>query len=202
MSSPHPIETFLLDLDRAWGGSDPRIRLRILGSAALMLQADYIRGTKDADVLGVEPVLDAVREKLVRLAGIGSGLHAEHGFYLDVVAAGLPFLPNPPRFLSLDSLESRLGSFHLEVLDVVDVVVSKLKRFNGRDRDDIRAMVDLERVDQEPLLERFRLAVDRFGMDARVDDLPEVIRNLHWVERECFSSKPTPIPLPPWVEEG
>ncbi len=202
MSSTHPIEQYLLDLDRAWGGAEPRIRLRMLGSAALMLQAAYLRGTKDADVLGVEPVRDEIKEKLLRLAGKGSGLHVDHRFYLDVVPSGLPFLPHPPRFLPLETLNGRLAAFHIEVLDAVDVVVSKLKRFNGEDLMDIRAMVDLERVEQEPLLERFRTAVDRFAMDARADDLPAIIQNLHFIERECFSAKPTPIALPPWMDEG
>ena len=77
---------------------------------------------------------------------------------------------------------------------------SSFKLLNGNDRDDIRAMVDIERVEHEPLIDRFRSAVDRLGMDARADDLPIIIKHLHWVERERFSSRPTPIQLPPWVD--
>ena len=180
------------------GGAEAR--LKVLGSTALMLQADYLRGTKDSDVLGVMPVEGEIKARLLTLAGPGSRLEAQHHFYLDVVPAGLPFLPHPPQFLHLDALDARLGSFQISVLSVVDVVVSKLKRFNGHDRDDIRAMVDLELVGHEPLLERFRSAADRFSMDARAEDLPAIIRNLHWVERECFSTRPTGIELPPWVD--
>jgi len=28
----------------------------------------------------------------------------------------------------------------------------------------------------------------------------EIIKHLHWVERECFSCRPTPIQLPSWVD--
>ena len=200
MSSVNPIELFFVELDGLWGGAEPRLALKVIGSTALMLQADYLRGTKDSDVLGVMPVAGGIKERLRNLAGPGSRLETLHHFYLDIVPSGLPFLPHPPQFLPLDSLDARLGSFQVSVLGVVDVVVSKLKRFNGHDRDDVRAMVDMELVEHEPLLERFRSAVDRFSMDARADDLPAIIKNLHWVERECFSARPTRIELPPWAD--
>lgn len=42
------IDDFFKDIDGRWGQApDAKIRLRIIGSAALMLQADYERGTKD-----------------------------------------------------------------------------------------------------------------------------------------------------------
>lgn len=146
------------------------------------------------------PVAGAIKEKLLNLAGPGSHLESLHHFYLDIVPSGLPFLPHPPRFRPLDSLDVQMDSFQIDVLCVVDVAVSKLKRFNGNDKDDIRSMVDLELIEHEPLLDRFRSAVDRFSMDSRADDLPKVIRNRHWVERECFSARPTQIQLPPWID--
>jgi hypothetical protein len=153
MSSPNPIEPFLLELDALWEETTTKLAIRVIGSTALMLQANYLRGTKDSDILGIEPVQGKIREKLQNLAGLGSPLHD-----------------------------------------------SKLKRFNGSDRDDIRAMVDMDLVEHERLIERFSSAVDRFGMDARADDLPSIVKNLHWVERECFSTRPTRIELPSWVE--
>jgi hypothetical protein len=200
MSSVNRIEQFFIELDGLWGGADPRLAIKMLGSTALMLQTEYLRNTKDTDVLGIMPVEGEVREKLTNLAGHGSPMEADYRFYLDIVPSGLPFLPHTPQFLPLDSLNARLGSFQVSALAVIDVVVSKLKRFNGRDRDDIRAMVDMELVEREELLERFRSAVDRFSGDARAEDLPKVVRNLHWIERECFSAPPTRIELPPWVD--
>lgn len=202
MSSVNPIEQFFVELDGLWGGATPRLAINVIGSTALMLQTSYLRGTKDTDVLGVMPVEGGIKEKLRALAGAGSPLEASYHFYLDIVAAGLPFLPHPPQFLSLEPLNSRLGSFQVSVLAVIDVVVSKLKRFNTRDKDDVRAMIDMELVDHEELLERFRSAVDRFSFDARADDLPAIVKNLHWVERECYSARPTRIELPSWVDPG
>jgi len=39
-----------------------------------MLQTDYLRGTKDSDVLGVMPVEGEIKEKLRNPAGPGSRL--------------------------------------------------------------------------------------------------------------------------------
>jgi hypothetical protein len=82
---------------------------------------------------------------------------------------------------------------------VVDVVVSKLKRFHANDVSDVRAMVDAGRVDHARLVERFRLAVDVFSCDARADDLPRYVGNLHRVEREYFGVPESDIELPDWI---
>jgi hypothetical protein len=43
-------ETFFQEVDQAWRWPSPaKCRLRILGSAALMLQTNYQRGTRDGD---------------------------------------------------------------------------------------------------------------------------------------------------------
>ena len=47
-----PIEELLRDVDRAWTPANAhRVTLHVFGSTALMLQADYLRGTSDSDVL-------------------------------------------------------------------------------------------------------------------------------------------------------
>jgi hypothetical protein len=56
--------------------------------------------------------------------------------------AAIPFLPQVPLWHSMPKLSASLRHFEVEVLDVVDVIVSKLKRFNANDVSDIEAMVD------------------------------------------------------------
>lgn len=145
--APTPIERFLLAIDERWPATDLRIPFRVLGSTALMLQTAYIRGTKDSDVLGVDPIIGQIAQDLLALAGKDTLLHRQHQVYLDVVGSGIPFLPHSPTWKPVEALNASLRSFEVLALDVTDVVVSKLKRFHDNDRADIKAMTDRDLVD-------------------------------------------------------
>jgi len=194
------IEQLFLGVDAKWTKrSAGKVRLRIIGSAALMLQAPYERGTKDSDVLETDELTDETARELRRLAGVGTVLHKRHRMYVDIVPSGLPFLPQAPTCHDLVQLNARLDHLELEILDVVDVVVSKLKRFNANDRDDVAAMVELDLVPHGRLVRRFRDAVDYFSGDARAEDLPKYVGNFHQVERDLLVVQETDIELPNWV---
>ena len=196
-----PIHDLLKELDRAWQSSDAeRINLRIIGSTALMLQADYQRGTKDSDVLETADLNQDTRTRLVELAGPGTDLHRRNKLYIEIVSSGLPLLPQVPSWLDIPELNRELTHFRVEVLHVLDVVVSKLRRFHGNDVRDIEAMVNLDLVSHAALIERFRAAVDCFSMDSRAEDLPRCVKNLHRVERDLLLVDETPIALPGWLQ--
>ena len=194
------IKQFLSDLDREWTPTGKqRIRLTIIGSAALILQAPHERGTKDSDILETNAITTAVAKNLRALAGKETKLAKRHGIYLDVVRSGLPFLPQKPNCHQMSELNADLSNFEVEVLDIVDVVVSKLKRFSANDRADIGSMIDLGLVPHGQLIERFRNASDYFSHDARTPDLPAYIENLHQVEQDMMGVSRTDIELPPWI---
>ena len=196
-----PIHDFFRDLDRAWRPAGRgRIRLPIIGAGALLLQTNYERLTKDSDVLETTEIDDGVRRQFEALAGKDSRLHLRHGLYLDVVRLGLPLLPQRPSWVSIPDLTDGLDHFQIEALHVVDVVVSKLKRFHANDRYDIAAMVDRELVPHGLLLERFRSAVEAFSLDARAAEIPRYVANLHLVERDFFDTEETEIELPPHID--
>lgn len=136
--------------------------------------------------------------RLRALGGRGTPLATKLGLYLDIVPNGLPLLPVGPRWHSLE-LPGASPSLRFEVLDVVDVAVSKLKRFHANDRGDVRAVVELDLVPHAAFVARFTSAVDLFSGDARAEDLPRVVRNFHEVERDMFDVKPTAIDLPDWI---
>ena len=195
------IRDFLRDLDRAWtSNASSKIPLRIIGSTALMLQASYERGTKDSDVLETVDLDADIRARLEAIAGQGSKLHVRHKLYVDIVSGSLPFLAPLPRWLDIPDLNTDLTNVHVEVLHVVDVVVSKLKRFHAYDLQDIDAMVERGLVDHALLIERFREAVDGYLMDSRAEDLPKYVANLHQVERDLFGVPETAIELPSWLD--
>jgi len=195
------IRDFLRDLDRAWTpAASPKVPLRIIGSTALMLQASYERGTKDSDVLETVDLGADIRARLEAIAGQGSKLHVRHKLYVDIVSGGLPFLAQSPRWVDVPDLNAGLTNLHVQVLHIVDVVVSKLKRFHAYDLQDIDAMVERGLVDHGVLIERFRDAVDGYLLDARAEDLPKYVANLHQVERDLFGVAETAIELPSWLD--
>jgi hypothetical protein len=198
-----PIEFFLKEIDELWvsSGAD-KITLRVIGSTALMMQTGYNRGTKDRDVLEADALAGDVGKRLLELAGQGSRLHQKYRVYLDIVPRGLPFLPRRPEFHPAVALNQLLGHFQVEMLGVVDTVVSKLKRFNANDINDIEAMVAMDLVQHADLINRFRSAVDLFAGDARAEDLPKYVRNLHRVERDFLLVPETRIELPSWVDDS
>jgi hypothetical protein len=118
-----------------------------------------------------------------------------------VVPNGVPFLPGGPRWHARAELNATLVNFEVEVLDIVDVVVSKLARFHANDQSDVTAMIERNLVTQEDLVSRFRSAVDRF-LDARAEEcLPQYVRNLHRVERDLFGGHESEIELPGWMAD-
>ncbi len=189
-------EAFFSDLDAAWAA--PRLELRLIGSAALMLQTDYRRGTKDSDVLETSALQEADKQRLLKLGGQTSPLFAQHRLYIDIVGNGIPFLPHGPRFVPCDVLNSRMKVLHIEVLDVVDIVVSKFKRFHAHDQSDVEAMISRDLVPHHRLVERFRSAADLFSMDARASDLEKYVARLHRVERDLFGAEASVIEIPDW----
>lgn len=196
------IEGFLKDLDAAWAilGGEP-IGLKIIGSAALFLQTNYQRRTKDADVLEVDALSEKIQSALLESAGKKSALHAKHGIYLEIVGRGLPFLPQKPKFHKQDALCAGLKNFQVEALDVVDVLVSKLKPFRVQDREDLRTMIHGGFADHAIFIERFKSAVDRWSYDSRATDLPKYVENLHVVEREMFFVAESEIEVPDWIAQ-
>ena len=199
-----PHEALLLELDRLWKvGDSSKIRVRILGSMALMLQTDYERGTKDGDILYAEPIDARVKERLLALGGQGTPLARRHRIYLDVVSRGILMLPAQPQFLPLPTLSAQLTHFEVEVLSIPDVVISKLKPFRPSDIADIAAMILRGHMTHDQFVALFRSAVDRFADSATgTAKLPKIVENFHQIERDHFGVEETPIELPPWVDEG
>jgi hypothetical protein len=196
------VADFIVDIDRHWNpAAETPIPVRIIGSTALLLQTNYVRGTRDSDVIRSDAITEDVARRLLALAGKDTKLFERHRMYIELVHSGILFRRQKVEWIEPAALNARLTNFHVEVMSVVDVVVSKLKRLHQNDLDDIAAMVDLELVTHEALIATFREAVD-FTMDAKADDLPKFRANLHRVERDMFGiEEPTVIELPSWIDD-
>jgi hypothetical protein len=181
------VHDFFREFDSGWTGAErSKIRLSIIGCSALMLQTGYERGTKDSDILETRDLTDPIKKRVLALAGRGTDLHKKFGMYIELVPNGLPFLPQVALYHEPAALNADMKRFELGVLDVVDVVVSKLARFHTDDRSDIEAMIDRELVSHERLVTRFKDAIDYHLGDARAEELPRYCRNLNVVERDMF----------------
>jgi hypothetical protein len=192
------IEPFLLDLDKDWKAlGDEPIVLSVIGSTALFLQSNYQRGTKDTDFLEIQEIPETLSKALLELGGKDSLLHKKYRLFIQIIKRPIPFLPPQPTFIDLNSL--KLNNFRIQVLDVVDVVVSKLKPYRSQDLDDIREMVKRNLVEPDKLLERFLLAKESWLIDSRAPELRTYIENLHEVQREFLRVPETPIDLPSWL---
>lgn len=188
---------FLIDIDSEWNVSEkPKIKLHILGSAALFMQTDYERGTKDGDVFRTKEIDGDVGTRLLQIAGEGTSLAKRHRFYLDLVSTSLPLLPTEPLWHEHD-LE--LNGFVVLVLDVVDVVLSKLRRFNVHDQDDIQAMANGGHIDHARMVTGFRQIIDCYGFDARGQDLQVMVERFNEIEEEWLYNTPTHFELPSWI---
>ncbi len=194
------ISDFFMEIDRYWPHEPSnKVRLSIIGCSALLLQTNYDRGTKDSDVFETMDLTDDTKQRLIAIAGVGTALHKRRNLYIDIVANGVPFLPHVPVWHALHGLNKTLQRLEVVALDIVDVVVSKLKRFSANDQYDIDAMIERDLVSHDRLIERFRSAVDEFSGDARAADLPKYVAHLHRVERDMLGIADSEIPLPSWI---
>lgn len=113
---------------------------------------------------------------------------------------GIPFLRQRALWNPQATLNAQLEHLHIEALDIVDVVVSKLKRLSPSDDDHIEAMIAKDFVSHIALVACFREAVDDWLYDARAGDLPKYVANLNRIERDVHGVAPTEIELPEWVQ--
>lgn len=193
------IDSFYKELDRKWKSpKGTKITLKIIGSSAIMLQTEYSRKTKDSDILETAEITTEIENKLLELGGKDSKLQKQFRLYLDFVNRSIPFLPQEASFHRIISLKS-LKHFEVLVLDLTDVVVSKLKRFNANDVSDVRAIINGGLVTHKKIVKRFKEAVDYFSEDARAQDLPRYVKNLNTVERDFLNVPESKIDLPYWI---
>jgi hypothetical protein len=192
------VEAFLKDIDAAWPPAASKIRLCIIGSTALMMQTSYHRLTKDSDILETESLTEETCAKLRQLGGQRTPLHKRWSIYIDIVPGGLVLRRQAPQYSRLLALSEQLRSFDIEVMSVLDVVVSKLARFKADDRADIDAMVERGLVDHDELVRCFEDAID-FKQDIDCDQFAMRLRNLRTVERDMLGVEPTHIEEPSWV---
>lgn len=191
------VEELLRDVDRSWGlAASGKVSLKIIGAGALLLRHGYGGGTRDSDIFETMDLTQQIQDHLLELAGAETALAIRHRMYVQIVDNGIPFLRQRALWHPQTTLNAQLENVQVEALDAVDVVVSKLKRLSPSDAEHIDAMFEQGLVPHASLIACFNEAVNVFLGDAREEDLPRYVANLHRVERDTYGVGPTEIDLP------
>jgi hypothetical protein len=99
---------FFAEIDRKWQLASPsKVRLRIIGSGALMFQTNYERGTNDSDVFDTVDLAPESKAHLLQLAGRNTELATRRRMYVDLVANGICRTVSQPRVRRIVSGTSR-----------------------------------------------------------------------------------------------
>jgi hypothetical protein len=164
--------------------SNQVVELYVGGGAAILLAYDGKLSTVDVDFIGQNSGL--LRE-LEKLLGKGSKIHRETQLYLDIVPPG--YFPSDMGWRSRTVRVNlpEVPRIKLRVLEIHDLIISKLKRFSDKDRRDVRDLCTRSEVDIDTLRARYRGA--RLLRDH--DEREKMDLNFRVVEVEYLGREPT-----------
>lgn len=172
------IHEFLVAIDDKLAVDVPgqRLTLHLLGRSALIVAFNANIMTNDIDIVYEHG--SVLQQIALDGFGKGTGGHARHGLYLEPVAPGLPPLPSgyQQRCVEIPGLWKAIAPMMPEGHDLI---VTKLKRFGQRDREDIGIICDKGRIAPETLRQRLDSAFPFREKDD--DDYKSTVANLERV---------------------
>lgn len=177
------LRTFLARLGEHFASVENTV-LYMGGGAAILLAYEGQLRTDDVDLIGEKTGL---LKRLSEEAGKGSDLHRATDYYLDIVPPGL--FPQEwgwrsrTKRLELPALEH----IELRILELHDLILSKLKRFAGKDQEDIRGLCEREEFEIETLRSRYSQARLRYDYDER----EKLDANFRFIEIEFLTLEPS-----------
>ncbi|MEK7859141.1 MAG: DUF6036 family nucleotidyltransferase [Elusimicrobiota bacterium] len=176
---------FLRDIDSRFDGENlkSKIALFVLGGAAAVIAYGSPRGTEDIDAWLEDK---RVSEKLQKLAGKDTDLAKKHDLYFQPANMTIMLIEEPQwRDRSVEILKGRLKHFKVMAVGKEDLILSKLGRYNDRDRDDIRFLAEERKVDVKKLIAHYKAARVYY-----VGHLPTIDQTFNVVLEEHFGHKP------------
>lgn len=143
-----PWPDFLKDIDASLSQT---VSLTCVGGFVLAAMYGIPRVTVDLDYIEVIP-LEAMRE-IEAIAGGGSTLAKKHRLYIQAVG-GVVDLPED--YASrVNELDLNLPKLRLFVLDPYDLLLSKLTRNSPKDREDVKYLIQKEKLRFAPFYSRW-----------------------------------------------
>lgn len=120
-----------------------RVDLYVFGGAAVVIAYGSKRATVDIDALVID---GGLRKKLEEWAGRGSALASEHGLYFQGANTTLMPIVEPDWMeRSVEIFKGGLKHFRVMAIGKEDLILTKLDRYNDRDREDIQFLAEAHR---------------------------------------------------------
>ena len=132
-----------------------KIPLYIFGGAATVIAYGSRRGTLDIDAYIEDR---AIKGKLLEWAGQGSELEKKHGLYLHSANTELMLIETDWMKRSMEILRGKLSHIKVMALGKEDLILSKLSRYNDRDREDIQFITGKYNIDPHKLTSYYKSA--------------------------------------------
>lgn len=176
---------FLRDIDARLDGEDleTKVILYVFGGAAAVIAYGSKRGT-----MGIDAYLENERiwMKLLEWAGEGKELAVKHGIYFQSANTTLMLIEEPDwKHRCVDILENRFKHLRVMALGKEDLILSKLSRYNDRDRQDIQFIVEKYKVDSKKLVAYYKSARQYY-----VGRLETIDQTFNILLEENFGRKP------------
>jgi hypothetical protein len=161
---------FFREIDRRLGAERParKCELYVLGGAAVVLAYGSRRATMDIDAYIAD---GRYMELLLGWAGAGSELERRHGLFIHGANTELMLIETPDWLTrSKTILRGKFKYLTVKVLSREDLVLSKLSRYNDRDRSDIAVILAGGIVKAKNLITRYRSARRYYAGNTRILD--------------------------------
>lgn len=149
---------FFLELDERLVKETPseKVSIYVFGGAAAVIAYGSPRGTMDIDAYIEEQAFSA---RLFDWAGKGSELEKAQGLYLHSANTELMLIETPDwKERSMEILPGKLKHLKVMALGKEDLVLSKLSRYNDRDREDIQFLLSKGTANPRKLIAYYRSA--------------------------------------------
>lgn len=169
---PSPWRQFLEELDNLL---DERIELHCIGGFAVVVGYGLARSTNDLAYRTLVPY-NRIND-LQQMAGPGSALARKHKVHTQ--HTGVESMPENYEARLTEPYAGHFKNIRLFIPDAYDLVLSKLSRNNGRDREDVEFLAKTKQLDPMVLGERYEkeLKLNLIGPQSRHDGTLEF-----WVE--------------------
>ncbi|MEK7744444.1 MAG: DUF6036 family nucleotidyltransferase [Elusimicrobiota bacterium] len=157
-SGARELRAFLQDIDTLLGRGRPqsKITLFIFGGAAAVIAYGSRRGTIDIDAYLEDGVM---RRKLAEWAGEASELARKHGIHIHGANTSLMLIEDPDwKGRCLEIFKGGLKHMRIKALGKEDLILSKLSRYNDRDREDIKFLAENHEIDPKKLIAYYKSA--------------------------------------------